>query len=106
MADPNEYADEVVFLRGGGTMGAMIAQHDWASTTLGPLGPPGSWPQSLKTVIGILLHASVPMCLLWGPDGVMIYNDGYARTAGDRHPGLLGAKVREGWPEVAEFNDL
>ncbi len=25
--------------------------------------------------------------------------------AGDRHPRLLGSKVREGWPEVAAFND-
>jgi hypothetical protein len=25
--------------------------------------------------------------------------------AGARHPQLLGSKVREGWPEVADFND-
>ena len=25
--------------------------------------------------------------------------------AGGRHPGLLGLPVREGWPEVAGFND-
>ncbi|MBM3929190.1 MAG: PAS domain S-box protein, partial [Sphingomonadales bacterium] len=45
------------------------------------------------------------MVLLWGPDGVMIYNDGYSVFAGGRHPQLLGSKVREGWPEVAAFND-
>jgi hypothetical protein len=22
-----------------------------------------------------------------------------------RHPGILGSKVREGWPEAADFND-
>ena len=43
--------------------------------------------------------------MLWGPDGVMIYNDAYSVFAGNRHPKLLGSKVREGWPEVAEFND-
>ena len=102
MADPNEYADEIVFLRGGGATGALIAQHDWAAT---PLGPLNAWPQSLKTTTGILLHASLPMCLLWGEDGAMIYNDAYAAIAGERHPGLLGMKVREGWPEVADFND-
>lgn len=102
MADPNEYADETVFLRGGGATGALIANHDWASTTLGPLS---AWPQSLRTATAIVLTASVPMVLLWGPDGVIIYNDAYAVLAGDRHPGLLGAKVREGWPEVADFND-
>ena len=35
----------------------------------------------------------------------MIYNDAYSEFAGGRHPHLLGSKVREGWPEVAEFND-
>ena len=42
---------------------------------------------------------------LWGEDGVMIYNDAYSVFAGGRHPRLLGSKVREGWPEVAAFND-
>ena len=43
--------------------------------------------------------------MLWGEDGVMLYNDAYSVFAGGRHPELLGANVREGWPEVAEFND-
>ena len=45
------------------------------------------------------------MVLLWGPDGVMIYNEAYSGFAEGRHPRLLGSKVREGWPEVADFND-
>ncbi len=64
-----------------------------------------SWPGSLKTTVGILLHSPVPIVLLWGEDGFMIYNDAYSVFAGGRHPQLLGSKVREGWPEVAEFND-
>jgi hypothetical protein len=35
----------------------------------------------------------------------MIYNDACAVFAGDRHPRLLGSNVREGWAEVADFND-
>lgn len=35
----------------------------------------------------------------------MLYNDAYAGFAGGRHPELLGSRVREGWPEVADFND-
>src|SRR6202000_2777545 len=46
-----------------------------------------------------------PIVLLWGPDGIMIYNDAYSIFAGGRHPLLFGSKVREGWPEVADFND-
>ena len=52
----------------------------------------------------MLLRSAVPMVVLWGPDGIMIYNDAYAVFAGGRHPRLLGSKVLEGWPEVADFN--
>ena len=34
----------------------------------------------------------------------MIYNDAYSVFAGGRHPQLLGSKVLEGWPEVADLN--
>ena len=43
--------------------------------------------------------------MLWGVEGVMIYNDAYSVFAGGRHPQLLGSNVREGWDEVADFND-
>ena len=86
----------------GGEMGALIAGFDWASTSLGPIG---AWPQSLKTAVGIVVHSGVPIVMLWGTEGIMIYNDAYSVFAADRHPRLLGMKVREGWPEVAAFND-
>ncbi|KAA2234897.1 PAS domain-containing sensor histidine kinase [Salinarimonas soli] len=86
----------------GGELGALVRAHAWSRT---PLGDIAGWPQSLKTTVGILLRSPVPMVLLWGPDGVMIYNDAYSGFAADRHPRLLGSKVREGWPEVAAFND-
>jgi hypothetical protein len=88
------------FLDGGGEMGALIRIHDWAGT---PLGPFSGWPQSLRTTVSIMLRSPVPMVLLWGPHGVMIYNDAYTVFAAGRHPRLLGAEVREGWPEVADF---
>lgn len=94
--------DESSFLVRGGETGALIAGRDWSATSLGPIE---AWPQSLKTTLGLLLHSPVPIVLLWGPDGVMLYNDAYSVFAGGRHPDLLGSKVREGWPEVADFND-
>ncbi|MEO5757595.1 MAG: PAS domain S-box protein, partial [Mesorhizobium sp.] len=69
------------------------------------IGPIVVWPQSLKTAVSLILRSKVPIVMLWGEDGVMIYNDGYSQFAGGRHPRLLGSKVREGWPEVADFND-
>ncbi|QIL03149.1 PAS domain S-box protein [Sphingomonas sinipercae] len=81
--------------------GALIAARDWSDT----LGPPNQWPQSLRTATALLLRSPVPMVMLWGEDGIMLYNDAYSGIAGGRHPQLLGSKVREGWPEVADFND-
>ncbi|HEV7372537.1 PAS domain-containing protein [Arenibaculum sp.] len=86
----------------GGETGRLIASHDWSST---PLGPIEAWPQSLRTALGMILLSPVPMVMLWGEDGTMLYNDAYSVFAGGRHPALLGSKVREGWPEVADFND-
>ncbi len=89
-------------LTASGEMGARIASFDWSST---PLGPISGWPASLRAITNFVLNSPVPMVMLWGEDGIMLYNDGYAVFAGDRHPQLLGSKVREGWPEVADFND-
>lgn len=83
-------------------MGACMRAFDWSST---PLGPSSSWPQSLRTAAEIMLRSPVPIVVLWGKDGVMLYNDAYSQFAAGRHPEIFGSKVREGWPEVADFND-
>jgi PAS domain S-box-containing protein len=85
---------------GDSDIARLIRAHDWS----GSLGPLETWPQSLKTAVGFLVRSPIPVVLLWGPDGIMIYNDAYARFAGRRHPSILGAKVLEAWPEVADFN--
>jgi PAS domain S-box-containing protein len=90
------------FPAAGGELAELIRQFDWATTSLGPLA---AWPQSLKTVTETLLRSPVPIVLLWGEHGIMIYNDAYSVFAGGRHPTLLGSKVRDGWAEVADFND-
>jgi two-component sensor histidine kinase len=90
------------FLIGGGEMATLISAYDWSGT---PLGALETWPQSLKTATAILLRSPVPIVMLWGEDGIMIYNDAYSVFAAERHPRLLGCNVREGWPEVADFND-
>ena len=85
-----------------GETARLIAGRDWSATALGPLE---QWPQSLRTALTTLLLSPVPIVMLWGPDGVMLYNDAYSIFAGGRHPQLLGSHVRDGWPEVADFND-
>ena len=90
------------FLYGHGEMAARVLAFDWAGT---PMGPVQSWSVGVKAVVGMLLRSPVPIVSLWGDAGTMIYNDAYSVFAGGRHPRLLGSAVREGWPEVADFND-
>src|SRR5450756_609765 len=99
---PCSTSAEADFLGGGGEAADLIRAFDWAATSLGPID---RWRQSLKSAVGLLVHSPVPIVMLWGEDGYMIYNDAYSVFAGGRHPELLGKKVREGWPEVTDFND-
>ena len=74
----------------GSDMGAMVEGYDWAST---PLGPPGSWSVGLRTAVGVCLTSRFPLMLVWGPQRLMIYNDGYRRMLGtQKHPQALGAR--------------
>lgn len=82
-------------------MAERIRAFDWSRTSLGALP---RWSPSLCSTVQLLLASPVPMALLWGPLGYMIYNDAYAVFAGGRHPYLLGCAVELAWPEVAEFN--
>ena len=82
-------------------MAERIRAFDWSTTELGPLL---EWPASLRSAVQFLLGSPVPLVMLWGKPGHMIYNDAYSEFAGGRHPYLLGAPVELGWPEVADFN--
>ncbi|NMM04552.1 response regulator [Paraburkholderia sp. RP-4-7] len=84
-----------------GEMAQRISEFDWTATILGAIE---NWPRSLTATVQMLLASPVPLVLLWGKPGYMIYNDAYAIFAGGRHPYLLGCPVEHGWPEVAEFN--
>ena len=78
-------------------MRALVEAMDWSAT---PLGPRETWPESLKLTLGLMLNSSFPMAVRWGPQFVLIYNDGYRPILGDKHPWALGRPAREAWSEV------
>ncbi|MEM5367185.1 ATP-binding protein [Paraburkholderia azotifigens] len=84
-----------------GEMTERISEFNWAGTALGPIE---QWSLGMTAAVKLLLASPVPLVMLWGRQGTMIYNDAYAVLAGGRHPFLLGMPVEEGWPEVAAFN--
>jgi signal transduction histidine kinase len=95
MPDTTEF--RLAFLQGGGELGELIRSKDWSET---PLGPPETWPQSLRTTLGILLNSRYPMFVFWGPHLVKVYNDGYRPITGYKHPWALGRPAHEVWPEI------
>lgn len=88
-----------VFLSGGGEMGELTRQFDWASTEVGPVE---NWPQSLRMSVAMILSAKAPMFLWWGHDLVQFYNDAYRPSFGEhgKHPKALGQTGQECWPEI------
>jgi PAS domain S-box-containing protein len=85
------------FLAGGGEMGALMREADWASL---PIGPPEFWPQSLRTVIRILLSSRFQMWMAWGSDLTFFCNDAYRPTLGAKGSWALGQSARKVWAEI------
>jgi signal transduction histidine kinase/CheY-like chemotaxis protein len=85
--------------RGDGAteMEQRIQALDWAKT---PLGPSTQWPQSLRTVVNILLSSRYAMWMAWGRELTMLYNDAYRPTLGIKHPWALGQPASSVWAEI------
>jgi len=86
------------FLKGTGTLGQLIFEHDWSSS---PLGPISQWPQSLKTAVSLMLNSRQPMWLGWGEQVTFLYNDAYIDVLSQaKHPWALGRPAAEVWSEI------
>src|SRR5215217_381918 len=79
----------------------LLNDYDWGQSALGFIP---DWPDSLKGAVRVMMVASTPMVMLVGTEGTLIYNDAYARFAGQRHPAIFGMPALEAWPEIADFN--
>ncbi|PNS15342.1 Hybrid signal transduction histidine kinase K [Sphaceloma murrayae] len=79
----------------------IILNHDWASTSLGPID---SWPTDLLQLVHLILLEPSPQCLFMGPDHVLLYNVAYASFAGHRHPAIMGQDIFSAWNEAVELN--
>ena len=90
--------DPLYFLAGGGVCGALARETDWSAT---PLGPPPSWPMSLKSVVAMILQSRHPMFLWWGESLIQFYNDAYLPSFGrGKHPSAMGQRGVDCWHEV------
>ena len=86
------------FIGAGTPMRDLVQAFRWEDT---PLGAIADWPVSLRTSVGVVMHAVHPMFLWWGEQLTQIYNDAYVPCFGDgKHPAALGQAGRECWPEI------
>ena len=103
---PAADANPLAFLLGGGEMGSLIRSMDWSET---PLGAVESWPQSLRTTVSICLASDLPICVIWGPGLVQLYNDTYRVICGNKHPRSMGQDFsecwKEAWPVIGQAHD-
>ena len=85
------------FIPDDGELSNLIRNHPWDETRLGPLT---IWPQSLRTLISVMLEANQPMFIVWGPDQTLLYNDHYISFLGAKHPAALGRPFLDVWRET------
>ena len=89
--------DRQVYPEGGGQVGQLMRSHDWSTS---PLGAPDTWPQSLRTIVDLLLQSQFPMFVAWGTRLGFLYNDPYAEILGAKHPAALGRPFHDIWAEI------
>ncbi|MFO1151750.1 MAG: response regulator [Alsobacter sp.] len=97
MDEAQAQAEPSSFIVEGGEMGRRIRDFDWSNT---PLGPAEAWPQSLKTVIRIMLTSRFAMWMAWGPELTFFCNDAYLPTTGLKRDWVLGARSDAVWSEI------
>ena len=78
-------------------MHAWMREFDWDASWF---GSPASWPKSLRAIVSLMLDSAFPMCLAWGPDLRLLYNDAYLSIAEQQHPGAFGAPMQDAWAGV------
>ncbi|MCJ2084223.1 PAS domain-containing sensor histidine kinase [Methylobacterium sp. J-090] len=49
-----------------------------------------------------MMNSGQPMFIAWGPQRILLYNDGYSAMLGPRHPAAYARPFFETWPEVRD----
>lgn len=91
---------------GDSRMGRLTAELDWSNT---PLGPISSWSQALVSIVQMMLGQRHAVCMFWGSELNMLYNDAYAPLLGAKEAGALGQPApviwSDVWPDIKPFVD-
>src|SRR5947209_5368413 len=78
-------------------LGPLVGGFDWAST---PLGAIESWPERLRFAAELCQGFPGAAAVYWGPELILLYNEGFAELLRDRHPAVMGRPAREAWARI------
>jgi PAS domain S-box-containing protein len=85
------------FFSGKTRMHALMRDFDWLGS---PFGLPAAWPESLHSIVRLMLDSASPICLAWGPELRLLYNDACLPIIGRNHPAALGARMQDVWAQL------
>ncbi|CAG8484927.1 10821_t:CDS:10 [Funneliformis caledonium] len=74
----------------------LIYSYDWSET---PLGAMSTWEPTLKTIVDVCMHLNFPICVYYGPELRLIYNQMWRPILKMKHP-ALGRPAKEVWSEI------
>ncbi|MDB5684143.1 MAG: domain S-box protein [Sphingomonas bacterium] len=97
LVDRKNESDVTAFSSAGGKVGALMQARDWSVSAL---GVPSAWPQSLRSVVDLVLGSKFPMFVAWGEELSLLYNDAYVEILGAKHPRSLGLPLQDVWQEI------
>ena len=75
-----------------------MRQHPWTDTAL---GHPDSWPGPLRSSVSLCLNSAFPVCIYWGPELCVLYNDAACHLPGEDHPRILGRPAHSMWERTS-----
>ena len=82
---------------GNSDMARRMRALDWSQTSLGDVS---TWPQNLRSAVGICVESRLPIAIYWGMDATLLYNDTWSPILGAKHPWALGRPAVDVWPEI------
>ncbi|MDQ3271678.1 MAG: PAS domain-containing protein, partial [Pseudomonadota bacterium] len=93
-------SNDLRFLSGGGEIGRILRS---GSGLPASMQTPASWPDSIKTLVAVILCAKQPpMYVAWGNGRNQVYNDAFIPILRQKHPSALGQPLFDVWHEAAD----
>lgn len=80
----------------------LFREHDWEST---PMGPMHRWPYQLRNMLNMVMANPSAAAVFWGEDLFTFYNEGYSKVLANKHPSVIGKRMKDVWPEIWEQLD-